>query len=124
MVYTVERHKELLEVAKERFRKLGLSNIMTHLGDGSKGWKTPAPFDRIIVTAAGHTVPKALLEQLAEGGVMVIPVGSDSEQVLLRIEKAPDGIKQQHLMPVRFVPLIEGGGETRSKAKTQKISES
>lgn len=108
MVYTVERHKELLQVAEERFRALKVNNIMTHLGDGSKGWKTAAPFDRIMVTAASPSVPHALLEQLAVGGIMVIPVGNtDTEQLLLRIEKTPEGIRQQHLMSVRFVPLVE-----------------
>jgi len=108
MVYSVERHKDLLRVAEERFKQLKLSNIMTQAGDGSKGWKSAAPFDRIIVTAAAHAVPATLLEQLAEGGIMVIPVGSDTEQILLRLEKTPEGIVQQHLMSVRFVPLIEG----------------
>jgi len=108
MVYTIERHKDLLHTAQERFKKLKISNIQTQFGDGSKGWKSAAPFDRIIVTAAAHEVPATLLEQLAEGGIMVVPVGSDSEQVLLRIEKTPQGIVQQHLMGVRFVPLIEG----------------
>jgi protein-L-isoaspartate(D-aspartate) O-methyltransferase len=110
MVYTVERHKDLLLVAQERFTRLKLHNIQTQLGDGSKGWKSAAPFDRIIVTAAAHEVPAALLDQLAEGGIMVIPVGSDTEQMLLRIEKTPEGITQQHLMGVRFVPLVEGRG--------------
>jgi protein-L-isoaspartate(D-aspartate) O-methyltransferase len=108
MVYTIERHKNLLLTAQERFNRLKLANIMTHLGDGSKGWKTAAPFDRIIVTAAAHEVPVALLDQLAEGGIMVLPVGSQTEQLLLRIEKTPQGIVQQHLMGVRFVPLVEG----------------
>jgi len=108
MVYTVERHKDLLRVAEGRFKALHLTNILTQAGDGSKGWKVAAPFDRIIVTAAAHAVPAALIEQLAEGGVMVIPVGSDTEQLLLRIEKTSEGIKQQHLMDVRFVPLVEG----------------
>lgn len=108
MVYTVERHRDLLRVAEQRFKRLNFSNIMTQVGDGSKGWKLAAPFDRIIVTAAAHSVPATLLDQLAEGGIMVIPVGSDTEQILLRIEKTPEGFKQQHLMSVRFVPLIEG----------------
>jgi len=120
MVYTVERHKDLMEVAKERFKLLKISNIMTHIGDGSKGWKSAAPFDRIIVTAASPSVPKALLEQLAEGGIMVIPVGGhDTEQLLLRIDKTPDGIRQQHLMPVRFVPLIE---EHAKKKQPEKLA--
>ncbi len=118
MVYTVERHKDLLKVAEERFKQLKLSNIMTLAGDGSKGWKVAAPFDRIIVTAAAHSVPAALLDQLAEGGIMVIPVGSDTEQLLLRIEKTPNGIEQQHLMSVRFVPLIEGGKMTHTRHNT------
>jgi protein-L-isoaspartate(D-aspartate) O-methyltransferase len=109
MVYTIERHKDLLMVAEERFKYLKLSNIMTQLGDGSKGWKTAAPFDRIIVTAAASSVPVVLLDQLAENGIMVIPVGSSTEQILLRVEKTKEGIKQQHLMSVRFVPLIEKG---------------
>jgi protein-L-isoaspartate(D-aspartate) O-methyltransferase len=108
MVYTVERHKDLLRVAEERFKQLGLTNIMTQAGDGSKGWKSAAPFERIIVTAAAHEVPATLLDQLAEGGIMVIPVGSSTQQILLRIEKTPQGIMQQHLMDVRFVPLVEG----------------
>ncbi len=109
MVYTIERHKDLLAVAEARFKELKLSNIMTQAGDGSKGWKGALPFDRIIVTAAAHEVPAMLLKQLAEGGIMVIPVGSNTEQILLRIEKMPDGsIQQQHLMGVRFVPLVEG----------------
>lgn len=108
MVYTVERHKDLLRGAEECFRKMKVTNILTHAGDGAKGWKQAAPFDRIIVTAAAPAVPAALLEQLAEGGIMVIPVGSPVEQILLRIEKTPEGIQQQHLMPVRFVPLVEG----------------
>jgi protein-L-isoaspartate(D-aspartate) O-methyltransferase len=116
MVYTIERHKELLTVAESRFKHLKISNIMTQAGDGSKGWKIAAPFDRIIVTAASHAVPKALLEQLAEGGIMVIPVGSSTQQVLLRIEKTPEGIRQQHLMDVRFVPLIEGTVKKNSAA--------
>lgn len=109
MVYTVERHRELLQVAEARFKALRVNNVHCQLGDGSKGWKSAAPFDRIIVTAAAPEVPAALLDQLAEGGVMVIPVGSENEQLLLRIEKTPEGLRQQHLMQVRFVPLVEGG---------------
>jgi protein-L-isoaspartate(D-aspartate) O-methyltransferase len=108
MVYTVERHKDLLRVAEARFKEMNITNIMTQAGDGSKGWKSAAPFDRIMVTAAAHSVPAALIDQLAEGGVMVIPVGSNTDQILLRIEKTPQGIVQQHLMDVRFVPLVEG----------------
>lgn len=106
-LYTVERHKELLKQAEKRFEQLRLRNITTRAGDGSRGWKEVAPFDRIIVTAAAGEVPKALLEQLAVGGVMVVPVGDQgSEQILLRIQRTEDGFETQHLMNVRFVPLV------------------
>ncbi|MFO1243552.1 MAG: protein-L-isoaspartate(D-aspartate) O-methyltransferase [Rickettsiales bacterium] len=108
-VYTIERHKELMKVAEERFKKQNLSNITTRLGDGAKGWPEASPFDRIIVTAAAPSVPAGLLEQLAVGGVMIIPVGDlQGEQILLRLARDKDGFSSQHLMHVRFVPLIEG----------------
>lgn len=106
-LYTVERHKDLLRQAEKRFEELRLRNVTTRAGDGSKGWPEVAPFDRIIVTAAAGEVPKALLEQLAIGGVMVIPVGEQgNEQILLRIQRTEDGFDTQHLMNVRFVPLV------------------
>lgn len=106
-VYTIERHKDLLKQAEKRFSTLRLHNITTRAGDGSKGWPEVAPFDRIIVTAAASEVPQALLQQLAFGGIMVIPVGQQGgEQILLRIERTPDGYNTQHLMNVRFVPLV------------------
>ena len=106
-VYTIERHKTLLKEAEARFEKLRLRNVTTRAGDGSKGWAEVAPFDRIMVTAAAGEVPSALLQQLADGGVMVIPVGEQGGgQVLLRIERHGDHYHTQHLMNVRFVPLI------------------
>ena len=108
-IYTIERHKDLHEVASERFEALKLRNITAKVGDGYKGWPESAPFERIIVTAAAPEVPKVLLEQLAMDGVMVIPVGSESSgQILLRIHKTSDGIDTRHLMHVRFVPMVEG----------------
>ncbi len=109
-VYTIERHKDLLALAEERFKKLKLTNIVTKRGDGSKGWKEAAPFERIMVTAAAGEIPAVLLEQLSPGGVMVLPVGSHAaDQILLRLHKGEDGaITTQHLMNVRFVPLVEG----------------
>ncbi|MDE3037606.1 MAG: protein-L-isoaspartate(D-aspartate) O-methyltransferase, partial [Pseudomonadota bacterium] len=74
-VYTIERHRELLAQAETRFKELKLNNIVTKYGDGSKGWKEAAPFERIIVTAAAGEIPAILLEQLTPGGVMVLPVG-------------------------------------------------
>jgi protein-L-isoaspartate(D-aspartate) O-methyltransferase len=108
-VYTIERYKSLMKTAEERFKALNLTNITTQVGDGSKGWPPAAPFDRIIVTAAAPGVPRILLEQLAEGGVMVLPVGKEGgEQILLRLVKTPEGIATEHLMNVRFVPLVSG----------------
>jgi len=109
-VYTIERHKDLLSQAEERFKQLKLTNVVTKRGDGSKGWKEAAPFERIIVTAAAGEIPAVLLDQLAPGGIMVLPVGkSVADQILLRLRKNEDGtIMTQHLMNVRFVPLVEG----------------
>lgn len=108
-VYTVERHRDLLAQAEERFRNLKLNNIVTRRGDGSRGWKEAAPFDRIIVTAAAPEIPQALIEQLAPGGVMVIPVGDNvADQVLLRIRKDEQGqLHTDKMMAVRFVPLVQ-----------------
>ena len=108
-VYTIERHRDLLAMAEERFARLKLTNIVTKRGDGSKGWKEVAPFDRIIVTAAAGEIPAILLEQLSPGGIMVVPVGNNvTDQILLRVQKDAYGaISTQHLMNVRFVPLVE-----------------
>lgn len=107
-VYTIERHKELLVQAEERFRELGLHNIVAIRGDGSKGWPAAAPFERILVTAAAIEVPECYLTQLAPNGIMVIPVGANGDgQMLMKIRKSKDGeITRESLMPVRFVPLI------------------
>ncbi len=108
MVYTIERQKDLLIVAEERFRELGLRNIVTMRADGSKGWKNAAPFERIIVTAATENIPECYLEQLAPGGIMVIPLGGNAEsQTLTKIRKNRNGeISSENMMSVRFVPLI------------------
>ena len=108
-VYTVERHKELLRQAEERLADLRLHNITTHFGDGALGWPKQAPFDRIIVTAAAGDVPQGLADQLAEGGVMVAPVGRQGRsQVLLRLIRDANGFTEQELGGVRFVPLVDG----------------
>jgi protein-L-isoaspartate(D-aspartate) O-methyltransferase len=109
-VYTVERHRELLSMAEARFKELKITNIVTKHGDGSRGWKETAPFERILVAAAAaEQVPEALLGQLAPGGIMVIPVGNNiADQILLRIHKDESGhVTSEHLMNVRFVPLVE-----------------
>ncbi len=108
-LYTVERHRELLDEAERRFLKLRLHNITARLGDGARGWPEQAPFTRIIVTAAAETVPATLVDQLAPGGVMVVPVGRQGgDQALLRLTREADGIREEILDSVRFVPLVTG----------------
>jgi protein-L-isoaspartate(D-aspartate) O-methyltransferase len=108
-VYTVERHRELLVEAKKRFERLGLGNVVARLGDGAKGWPEQAPFERILVTAAAKSVPEALKNQLAPGGILVIPVGATVfEQQILRLRRTESGFVEEQLLPVRFVPLVEG----------------
>jgi len=110
-LYTIERYRELLDGAEERFRELRLMNITTRLGDGSHGWPEQAPFERIIVTAAAHDVPPLLVEQLSVGGIMVVPVNdgrNEFDQRLLRVTRLEDGIDTEDLGTTRFVPLVEG----------------
>jgi len=108
-VYAIERHKPLAREAARRCAALDLANVSIIAGDGALGWPDQAPFDRIMLTAAAEDPPALLLKQLREGGVMVLPVGqSDDVQQLLRIVKTPQGLRYDELMPVRFVPLIEG----------------
>lgn len=108
-VYTIERHRSLLREAEERFAALRLHNTVTKAGDGSRGWKEQAPFDRIIVTAAADDVPEALYEQLAVGGLLVLPIGPDrGDQELYRISRTEEGARREKLGDVRFVPLIAG----------------
>ena len=107
-VYTIEIVDELANESAERLGRLGFNNITVRSGDGYKGWPEEAPFDRIMVTAAPEEIPELLTEQLAEGGVMVIPVGKQYEiQYLWVITKEADGsIKKEKILPVRFVPMI------------------
>lgn len=108
-VYTIERHRPLLKEAGALFAALGLTNILTRAGDGAKGWPEAAPFERIIVTAAAPAPPQALLDQLKDDGIMVLPVGPPGgDQTLLRVTKKTDGLIGETLAPVRFVPLVEG----------------
>ncbi len=107
MVYTVERITELAHNARQIFRFLGMENIESTIGDGSLGWAEYAPYQRIIVTAAARMIPKQLIEQLADNGKMIIPVGSPSGvQKLILVEKQASVIFQKELCHVRFVPLI------------------
>ncbi len=107
-VYTIERYRSLLQEANQRFEQLRLYNITTRLGDGNKGWPEQAPFERIMVTAGAEAVPRALAEQLADGGIMLVPVGPREEQQIVRVRRDGDDFTEQNLLPVRFVPLVEG----------------
>lgn len=110
-LYTIERYRELMRGAEQRFEELRLTNITTRIGDGSMGWKEQAPFERIIVTAAAHDIPPLLVEQLAIGGVMVLPINDgrdEHDQRLLRVVRTQDGVETEELGITRFVPLVEG----------------
>ncbi|MDC5854900.1 protein-L-isoaspartate(D-aspartate) O-methyltransferase [Vibrio europaeus] len=106
-VFSIERIKALQWEAKRRLKQLDIYNVSTKHGDGWQGWAVKAPFDAIIVTAAAESVPAALLAQLAEGGVMVIPVGN-KEQQLLKITRNGDDYLSEVIEMVRFVPLVAG----------------
>lgn len=111
-VYTVERHEELAALATSRLAELGLTNASVRHGDGSLGWPEHAPYDAIVVAAGGPGVPRALLDQLAPGGRLVMPVGEGRElQKLVRVTRQPDGsCTSEDLGGVRFVPLIGAEG--------------
>lgn len=110
-VFTVERIEELLRQARRRFRQLGLTNVRTRHDDGKLGWAEEAPFDAIILTAAGDAIPSRILDQLSPTGVLVGPVGSPSKQTLIRMRGDGHGdFVQEELGPVSFVPLLGGIG--------------
>lgn len=108
-LYTVERYRTLLRDAEERFKTLRLTNITSMHTDGTKGWPQQAPFDRIIVTAAAKTMPLDLIEQLKVDGLMVLPLQNEhGEQELVRVTRYEEDYEIEILLPVRFVPLVEG----------------
>lgn len=111
-VYTVDRHRRLVSEAQEVFDRLGLTNITALTTDGSRGYPEQAPFDKILVTAAAEDPPGPLLAELKTGGIMVLPVGqSDQVQSLIKVTRTESGYDYEELLPVRFVPLIEGMGQ-------------
>jgi protein-L-isoaspartate(D-aspartate) O-methyltransferase len=113
-VHTIERHASLARAAVRVFSQLRLENIHTHIGDGTRGYPEAAPFDGIIVTAAAPEVPQPLLDQLADGGRLVIPVGARHGQYLQRWRRMGDEYWSETLEPVAFVPLLgEHGWEDR-----------
>ena len=107
-VYSIERLRPLLVEAENRFRKLRITNVTSRFGDGAKGWPEGAPFDRVILTCAPPEIPATLLNQLKTGGIMVAPEGRDREQSLVVIRRREEGFERRELLPVRFVPLVEG----------------
>ena len=110
-VFTVERIEALLRQARRRFRQLGLTNLRSRYDDGKLGWPDEAPFDAIILTAAGDTIPSRILDQLSPTGVLVAPVGSPSRQTLIRMRGDGQGdFTQEELGAVSFVPLLGGIG--------------
>lgn len=109
-VYTVERYRDLKQAAEARLHALRLHNITACIADGWRGWPEQAPFQRIIVTAAAHEVPGALVDQLGDGGILVLPVGPERHvQDLLRVRRDESGeLHEERLGGVRFVPLVAG----------------
>ncbi len=107
---TIERIGALLDRAKERLSELDIRNVKFQHGDGSGGWKSQAPFDGILVAAAPLALPQALLEQLEVGGRLVVPVGPEGEQELMRFTRGEQGVRRESLGHVAFVPLLGGRG--------------
>jgi protein-L-isoaspartate(D-aspartate) O-methyltransferase len=108
-VVTIERYRTLADQAQERLTALGYDNVDVVVGDGFAGVPGRAPYDRIIVTAAAEIVPETLLDQLAENGVMILPLGSQNgSQHLIKLTKSQTGTRRENLIPVRFVPMLPG----------------
>ena len=108
-VVSIERYRTLADEAATRLRSLGYDNVDVIVGDGFAGAPGRGPFDRIIVTAAAEVVPQTLLDQLADGGIMILPLGSvDGTQHLIKLTKSQTGTKREQLIAVRFVPMLPG----------------
>jgi protein-L-isoaspartate(D-aspartate) O-methyltransferase len=105
-VFSIERVAPLLEGARAIIQQIGARNISLLLGDGTLGWRQYAPYDAILVSAAAPDIPEAYVEQLAEGGRLLIPLGDREEQILYLIVKRGDALERTEIAPVRFVPLV------------------
>jgi protein-L-isoaspartate(D-aspartate) O-methyltransferase len=105
-VFTVERIRELAEQAKKLLMKLDFTNIYFKIDDGTLGWREKSPFDRIIVTAGAPHPPTSLVDQLADNGIMIIPIGSQDEQTLIRIHRTGKTLTRTPILPCRFVKLL------------------
>jgi protein-L-isoaspartate(D-aspartate) O-methyltransferase len=111
-VYSIEIVEVLGTAAAARLKQLGYTNVHVRIGDGYKGWPDKAPFDAVVVTAAPPEIPQALVDQLADGGRMVVPVGTDYQELLL-IEKTGGKVTKRVITTVRFVPMVKGKQETK-----------
>jgi len=109
-IHTIERIEPLLKRAKERLKELGVKNVRFRHGDGNVGWAAYGPYDGILVAAAPLRIPEALLEQLAVGGRLIMPVGPEGQQELVRLIRREQKVDRQSLGPVAFVPLLGGLG--------------
>jgi protein-L-isoaspartate(D-aspartate) O-methyltransferase len=107
-IYTIERIEPLMIRARERIKELGIRNVRFRYGDGIAGWKAHSPFDGILVAAAPLSVPEALLQQLKVGGRLLVPVGPEGEQQLIRFTRKEQRMEKESLGPVAFVPLLGG----------------
>ena len=108
-VVSIERFRTLADTARERLRRLGYDNVEVVVGDGFAGVPEKAPYDRIVVTAAAEKLPQALVDQLGEGGVMLLPLGPhEGTQHIIKVTKTSTGLEREELLPVRFVPLLPG----------------
>jgi protein-L-isoaspartate(D-aspartate) O-methyltransferase len=108
-VVSIERYRTLADQARERLRSLGYDNVEVIVGDGFAGVPARAPFDRIIVTAAAEQVPQTLVDQLADDGIMLLPLGPHGgPQHIIKLTKSQTGLAREKLIPVRFVPLLPG----------------
>jgi protein-L-isoaspartate(D-aspartate) O-methyltransferase len=107
-LYTIERIEPLLTRARERLKELGIRNVRFRHGDGALGWPSQAPFDGILVAAAPLTVPEALLKQLKVGGRLIVPIGPEGEQHLVRFTRREQRVERESLGAVAFVPLLGG----------------
>ena len=108
-VISIERYRTLADAARSRLATLGFRNVDVRVGDGLLGVPERAPYDRIMVTAAAETIPEQLVDELADNGVMLLPLGPhDGAQRLVKMTKSKDGIRQEDLIGVRFVPLLPG----------------
>jgi protein-L-isoaspartate(D-aspartate) O-methyltransferase len=109
-VFSIEILAPLGDRARQRLAAMGYANVTVRIGDGYQGWPEHAPFDRILLTAAPPSVPPALVAQLAEGGILVAPVGEGRMQRLLRLRKKDGAVTEEDLGAVAFVPMVEGDG--------------